>query len=110
MRRGFWFAAGAGAGVYAMNRARRLRESLTIEGLRDRGRALALGARLAREEAEQGRTEKETELRERMGLAPLPAHRELTAPDRPATAPSDPAALSAATTPTIRTTRQRGSH
>ena len=36
MARTFWFAAGAGAGVYAMTRARRVREALTADGLRDR--------------------------------------------------------------------------
>jgi len=36
MKRGLWFAAGAGAGVYAMARARRLAEAFTVEGLRDR--------------------------------------------------------------------------
>ena len=47
MARTFWFAAGAGAAVYAMNRARRLREALTADGLRDRASGLALGARVA---------------------------------------------------------------
>ena len=34
MRRGLWFVAGAGAGVYAMVRGRRLAEAFTAEGLR----------------------------------------------------------------------------
>lgn len=117
MRRGLWFAAGAGAGVYAMNRARRLRESLTTQGLRDRAQAVALGLRLAREEVEQGRIDKEVELRERLGLAPMPADRQLAPPGRPSQ-PSDRAlgrsadhaALGAAQPDPIRTTRQRGSH
>jgi hypothetical protein len=70
MARTLWFAAGAGAAVYAMNRARRVREALTADGLRDRVSGLALGARLFREEVAQGRAEKETELRERLGLVP----------------------------------------
>jgi hypothetical protein len=70
MARTFWFAAGAGAAVYAMNRARRVRESLTADGLRDRAGGLALGVRLFRDEVAQGRAEKETELRERWGLVP----------------------------------------
>jgi hypothetical protein len=70
MARTFWFAAGAGAAVYAMNRARRLREALTADGLRDRASGLALGARMFRDEVAQGRAEKETELRERLGLVP----------------------------------------
>ena len=70
MARTFWFAAGAGAAVYAMNRARRVREALTADGLRDRAQGLSLGARMFRDEVAQGRTEKETELRTRLGLVP----------------------------------------
>jgi hypothetical protein len=70
MRRGLWFAAGAGAGIYAMTRARRLAEAFTVDGLKDRWEAIGLGARLLREEVAQGQVEKETELRERYGLAP----------------------------------------
>lgn len=69
MSRGLWFVAGAGAGVYAMVRGRRAAEALTGDGLRDRVGSLALGARLLREEVAQGRAEKETELRDRLGLA-----------------------------------------
>jgi hypothetical protein len=70
MSRGFWFVAGAGAGVYAVLRARRAAEVFTVDGLRDRWNGLALGARLVRDEVAQGQAEKETELRERYGLAP----------------------------------------
>ena len=70
MRRGLWFMAGAGAGVYAMVRARRLKETFTPEGLSDRWSAATLGARLLRDEVAQGQTEAETELRERFGLVP----------------------------------------
>ena len=70
MRRPLWFAAGAGAGVYAMVRGRRAAEALTADGLRDRWSGLALGARMVREEVARGSAEKETELRERYGLVP----------------------------------------
>lgn len=70
MARSLWFVAGAGAGVYAMARARRVAETLTAEGLRDRVGAMAVGARLFREEVAAGREEKEAELRHRLGLAP----------------------------------------
>jgi hypothetical protein len=70
MRRGLWFVAGAGAGVYAMVRGRRAAEALTVDGLKDRLSGLEVGARLFREEVAQGRVEKETELRERYGLLP----------------------------------------
>ncbi|MDX6360825.1 MAG: hypothetical protein QOH37_3879 [Nocardioidaceae bacterium] len=70
MRRGFWFAAGAGAGAYAMVRARRAAEAFTADGLSDRWHALTLGARLFRDEVAQGQAEAEFDLRERFGLVP----------------------------------------
>ena len=71
MGRPLWFVAGAGVGVYAAARARRVAESLTADGLRDRVRGWQVGARLFAEEVQQGRTERETELREHLGLRPL---------------------------------------
>ena len=44
MRRGLWFMAGAGAGVYAMVRARRVKEAFTVDGL---GGAFVTGATVA---------------------------------------------------------------
>ena len=70
MRRGLWFVAGAGAGIYGMVRARRAAEALTVDGLRDRVNGLALGARLVRDEVAQGQHEREIELRARYGLVP----------------------------------------
>jgi hypothetical protein len=70
MARTFWFVAGAGAGAYALTRARRVAESLTADGLRDRVSGLAVGARMFRDEVAAGQAEKETELRERLGLVP----------------------------------------
>ncbi len=70
MGRPLWFVAGAGVGVYAATRARRAAESMTADGIRDRLRGWQVGARLFAEEAQQGRTERETELREQLGLVP----------------------------------------
>ena len=70
MGRPLWFVAGAGVGVYAAARARRAAEALTADGLRDRLRGWQAGARLFAEEVHQGRTERETELREQLGLRP----------------------------------------
>lgn len=67
MNRGFWFLAGAGAGVYAMIRGRRAAEAFTAEGIADRVGALALGARMLRDEVAQGMAEAEPELRRRIG-------------------------------------------
>ena len=80
MRRGFWFLAGAGAGVYGMVRGRRAAEAFTAEGLHDRMSALFLGARMFRDEVAQGAAERETELRERFAVEPHGTP-ELTAPD-----------------------------
>ena len=81
MNRGFWFVAGAGAGLYAAARARRVAESLTPDGLRDRLAGLSLGAQLLAEEVRTGAAEKEAELRDRLGLA---------APGPPALRPAAP--------------------
>ena len=101
MSRGIWFVAGAGAGVYAMAKARRAAESLTPDGLRDRWAGLALGAQLFGEEVRAGQREKETELRTRLGLerpagppqitpgAP-PAPRDLPAPSPSPRSPLSP--------------------
>ncbi|WP_243059889.1 DUF6167 family protein [Nocardioides sp. SR21] len=70
MRRGLWFAAGAGTAVYAMVRGRRAAEVLTIDGLKDRLGALEVGARMFRDEVAQGQATKESELREKLGLVP----------------------------------------
>ena len=68
MSRALWFVAGAGAGVYAMTKARRVAEAFTPEGLGDRLAALTVGARLFRDEVMTGMAEKENDLRDRVGL------------------------------------------
>lgn len=87
MSRGIWFVAGAGAGIYAMTKARRAAESLTPEGLRDRWAGLTHGAHLFAQEVRTGSAEKEAELRERLGLE-RPA-----GPPALASAPPAPTAL-----------------
>ena len=86
MGRPLWFVAGAGVGVYAAARARRAAEALTADGLRDRLRGWQVGARLFAEEVQQGRTERETQLRAQLGLrptAPTDGLPELAATDTP---------------------------
>lgn len=68
MRRGFWFVAGAGAGIYAVTRARRAAEAFTPDGVRDRVAGLAVAGHLFGEEVRAGMAEKETDLRRRFGL------------------------------------------
>ncbi len=75
MSRALWFAAGAGAGVYAMTRARRLAEALTPEGLADRLAGLSVGLRLFGDEVRAGMAEKESDVRASLHLtfdAPTP--------------------------------------
>lgn len=76
MNRGFWFVAGAGAGVYAMLKARRAAEALTPDGIGDRLAGLSLGLHLLGEDVRRESAVKQTELRERLGLD---GSRELTA-------------------------------
>ena len=96
MSRSLWFAAGAGAGVYVMVRARRVAEAVSLDGLKDRANAAVVGLRALREEVAAGAGEKETELRERLNL--MPHGRELEAGhgvdpavERPLAAPMDAA-------------------
>jgi hypothetical protein len=69
MSRALWFAAGAGAGLYAAVRARRTAEALSVQGLQDRVGATVVGLRMFRDEVAQGKAEAETRLRDRMGTA-----------------------------------------
>jgi len=78
MSRALWFVAGAGAGVYAMTKARRAAEALTPEGLADRLAGLSVGARIFGEEVRAGMAEKENDVRQRLGVA-FPGTPQLTA-------------------------------
>ncbi len=66
MSRAAWFLAGAGAGAYALTRARRAAEAFTPDGLRDRVNGLVAGARVFVEEFQTGRAEAEEDLRTRI--------------------------------------------
>ena len=77
MKGGLWFVAGAGVGIYAVVRGRRAAEILTVDGMTDRLKGAQVGLQMFREEVAQGRSEKETELRERFALAPHGGPREL---------------------------------
>ena len=85
MSRGVWFVAGAGVGVYAVLRARRVVEALTPGGLADRLAGLSLGLHLVGAEVRAGMTEKETEVRDRLARASHGTPRELSAPTREGT-------------------------
>lgn len=68
MRRTLWFVAGAATSAYALTKARRAAEAFTPEGLRDRVGALSLGAQLFGDEVRSEMAQRETELRDRLGL------------------------------------------
>ena len=71
--RTFWFVAGTAAGAYVSGRARRVAESLTVDGVHDRLTGWFAGAAVLREEVRAGMQEKETELRDRLQLPAGPA-------------------------------------
>jgi hypothetical protein len=90
MRRGLWFVAGAGVGIYAMLRGRRAAEAFTADGLHDRWQALGVGARMFRDEVAAGKAEAEPRLRERFGpvdSAALDPRRQLAATQNDASTP-----------------------
>jgi hypothetical protein len=64
----FWFAVGAGTGVYAMVKTRRAAERLTPAGIGDQLGALSFGARLFRDEVVVGMSERESQLREHLAV------------------------------------------
>ena len=68
MSRVFWFAVGAGTGVYAMVKTRRAAERLTPAGIGDQIGALTFGARLFRDEVMVGMSERESQLREDLAV------------------------------------------
>jgi hypothetical protein len=68
MSRTFWFAAGAGAGVYAMTKARRAVETFTPDGLADRLAGVSVGLRLFGDEVRAGMADKENDVRDRLGV------------------------------------------
>ncbi|MPZ96663.1 MAG: hypothetical protein GEU96_17560 [Propionibacteriales bacterium] len=77
MSRMFWFAVGAGSGVYAVVKTRRAAERFTPSGVADQLGALGHGARLFADEVRTGMGEHESQLRTRLGLA----HAESTRPE-----------------------------
>jgi hypothetical protein len=84
MRRGLWFVAGMGVGVYAVTKARRAAEALSPDGLRDRLAGLSLGAHLLAEDVKAEMAGKETDLRKKLNLeiGNGPDRRNETAHDR----------------------------
>ncbi len=72
--KGVWFAAGAAAGVYATVKVKRVAEAFTPDGIRDRVKAVGLGARMLSQEFAYGAAQTETELREKYEAATAVDH------------------------------------
>jgi len=70
MPRSLWFIAGAGAGVYAVTKARAVLDTFTVDGLKDRWNSVGVGLAMFRDEVATHSHQRETELRERYGLTP----------------------------------------
>ena len=68
MSRVFWFAVGAGSGVYAAVKSRRAARRLTPQDLGDQIGAAGVGLRLFADEVRAGMADKETPLRQQLGL------------------------------------------
>lgn len=86
MSRVFWFAVGAGSGVYALVKTRRAAHRLTPEGVADQLGALGYGARLFHAEVRAGMAEREAELRGRLHAqlgTEQPARRQLAQREQP---------------------------
>lgn len=94
MKRGFWFAAGAASGVYAMVKVRRVVEVFTPDGIGARVAAVRAGARQFADNVAEGAQEREADM-----LAELRAS--ATGPRQLAAGPTRPAAPEIPTRPGI---------
>jgi hypothetical protein len=68
VRRLFWVAVGAGAGVYVMRKLGRAREAASTAGISRGLTAVADSVRYFADEVRAGMSEREHELREALGL------------------------------------------
>jgi hypothetical protein len=70
MRRLFWVAVGAAAGVYAVRKVQKTLHAYSPSGLVDRATGLGGSVRLFADEVRAGMSRREVELREALGLEP----------------------------------------
>jgi hypothetical protein len=78
MRRLFWVAVGAAAGVYAVRKVQKTLHAYSPSGLADRASGLGGSVRLFADEVRASMSEREAELREALGMPP--AHDEPLSP------------------------------
>jgi hypothetical protein len=70
MRRLFWVAVGAAAGVYAVRKVQKTLHAYSPSGLAERAGGLGQGVKAFAEEVRAGMADREAELREALGMAP----------------------------------------
>ena len=68
MRRLFWVAVGAAAGVYAVRKVQKTLHAYSATGLAERAGGVGDSLRLFAEEVRAGMAEREAELRDALGL------------------------------------------
>ena len=91
MRRVFWVAVGAAAGVYAVRKVQKTLHAYSPGGLADRAVGTGAGLRAFAEEVRAGMADREAELREALGMdtahdAPLTPAEAADLIDHPASA------------------------
>jgi len=87
VRRLFWIAVGAGAGIYVMRKVSKVAEAASPTGIARGLESLGDSLRYFADEVRAGMSERESELREALGLADI--ERELTS-GQPADVVSSP--------------------
>jgi hypothetical protein len=70
MRRLFWVAVGAAAGVYAVHKVKQTLHAYSPSGLAERATGAGGSIRVFAEEVRSGMVEREAELREALGMEP----------------------------------------
>jgi hypothetical protein len=70
MRRLFWVAVGAAAGVYAVHKVKQTLHAYSPSGLAERATGAGGSVRAFAEEVRSGMVEREAELREALGMEP----------------------------------------
>lgn len=96
MRRLFWVAVGAAAGVYAVRKVQKTLHAYSATGLAERAGGVGDSLRLFADEVRAGMVEREAELRSALGmtdgpqLTPAEAAELTEHPARPRTTPKSP--------------------
>jgi hypothetical protein len=91
MRRLFWVAVGAAAGVYAVRKVQKTMHAYSPSGLADRATGAGASLRAFADEVRDGMAQREAELREALGMEP--AHDQPLSPAEAADLVDHPAHL-----------------